>query len=211
VSVRSGGAAYARLRDLHESVWVAPSAQLYGKIAIGAGSSVWHNAVARAECEEIRIGRVTNVQDFVMLHVGYAAPTVIGDFCTLAHRATLHGCTLGDACLVGPGALVMDGALVGAGSIVAGGAVVPEGKRFPPHSILAGVPARRIGERDCARENRRNAWLYLRNAEFTRRGDYRAWEGPEYQEWLAALAAELPEDRDLLRLSNLSGASRGRV
>jgi carbonic anhydrase/acetyltransferase-like protein (isoleucine patch superfamily) len=208
VSVRSGGAAYARLRDLHESVWVAPSAQLYGKIAIGAGSSVWHNVVARAECEEIRIGRVTNVQDFVMLHVGYAAPTVIGDFCTLAHRATLHGCTLGDACLVGPGALVMDGARIGPGSIVAGGAVVPEGKHFPPHSILAGVPARRIAERDCARENRRNAWLYLRNAEFTRRGDYRAWEGPEYEAWLAALAAELAEDRDLLRLSHLS---RGRV
>ena len=67
---------------IHASVWVAPSAQLFGKIAIGEGSSVWHNVVARAECQEIRIGRMTNVQDFVMLHVGYDVPTIIGDFCS---------------------------------------------------------------------------------------------------------------------------------
>jgi carbonic anhydrase/acetyltransferase-like protein (isoleucine patch superfamily) len=199
VSVRSGGAAYAQLRDLHESVWVSPSAQLYGKLSIDAGSSVWHNAVARAECQEIRIGRLTNIQDFVMIHVGYGEPTLIGDFCSVTHHATVHGCTLGNACLVGPGAVIMDGAAIGAGSIVAGGAVVPEGKVFPPHSILAGVPAKVIGERDSSRANRLNAWQYHRNAQFTRRGEFRCWEGPEYERWLAALRAEVDEDRDLLR------------
>jgi len=202
MSVRQGGAAYARLRDIHESAWVSPSAQLYGKVAIGKGSSVWHNAVARAECEEIHIGRYCNIQDFVMMHVGYREPTRIGDFCSVTHHATVHGCTIGDACLVGPGAVVMDGSVIGTGSIVAAGAVVPEGKTFEPHSILAGVPAKVIGTRDSTRANRLNAWQYHRNAEFTRRGDYRCWDGLDYEKWLAEISAEIQEDRDLLRLGS---------
>ena len=197
MSVRTGAAPYAQLRSIHESVWIAPSAQLYGKISIGEGSSVWHNAVTRAECQEIEIGRIVNVQDFVMIHVGYDAPTRIGDFCSIAHHATVHGCTLGAAVLVGPGAVIMDGAEIGAGSIVAGGTVVPEGKVFPAHSILAGVPAKQIGERDSSRPNRLNAWQYHRNAEFTRRGDYRCWEGPDYDEWLAEKTAAVERDADL--------------
>ena len=108
----------------------------------------------------------------------------------------MHGCTLGDDVLVGIGAVVMDGAVIGEGSIVAAGAVVLEGKVFPPHAVVAGVPAKQIAERDCARENRLNAWLYHRNAEFYRRGDHRAWVGPEYEKWSAAKRAEIAEDRD---------------
>lgn len=197
MSVRGGAAPYARLQSIDPSAWIAPSAQLYGKISIGESSSVWHNVVARAECEAIEIGRIANIQDFVMIHVGYDAPTKIGDFCSITHHATVHGCVLGEACLVGPGAVIMDGAMIGAGSIVAGGAVVPEGKEFPVHSILAGVPAKQIGERDSSRANRLNAWQYHRNAEFTRRGDYRCWEGDEYRAWLEQKKAEIERDADL--------------
>ena len=72
-----------------------------------------------------------------------------------------------------------------------------EGKAFPPGSIIAGVPAKQIGERDNARENRLNAWLYYRNAEFTRRGDHRAWHGPEFEKWRAEKRAEIETDADL--------------
>jgi carbonic anhydrase/acetyltransferase-like protein (isoleucine patch superfamily) len=191
-----------KLQTIDDSVFIAPSAQIYGKISIGEGSSVWHNVVARAECQEIEIGRIANIQDFVMIHVGYDTPTRIGDFCSITHHATVHGCVLGDACLVGPGAVIMDGAVIGAGSIVAGGAVVPEGREFSAHSILAGVPAKRIGERDSSRANRMNAWQYHRNAEFTRRGDYRCWEGAEYAAWLAAKQAEVERDADLSKSSH---------
>lgn len=197
--------------SIHESVWIAPSAQLFGQISIGEGSSLWHNAVARAECQEIRIGRVTNVQDFVMIHVGYDWPTLIGDFCTVAHHATLHGCTVGDACLIGVGAVLMDGCVIGEGSIVAGGAVVPEGKAFPPGSIIAGVPARSVGERDNVRSNRMNAWLYHRNAQAYRRGDHRAWDGPEFETWREAKRADVEADRDIEELRRgLNEASRDR-
>ena len=196
MSVRSGGAAYMQMQEIH-ALWIAPSAQIFGRVAIGAGSSVWHNAVLRAECQEIRIGRMTNLQDFSMVHVGYDDATTIGDFCSIAHHATVHGCTLGDACLVGIGAVIMDGAVIGAGSIVAGGAVVPERRRFEPGSVIAGVPARAIAVRESARANRMNAWLYHRNAQFYREGRHRAWDGPEFEAWRRAKQAEIEGDLDL--------------
>ena len=52
---------------IHESAW------LYGKVTIGPGASVWPNVVTRAETYEIRIGARTNIQDFVMIHVGAAS------------------------------------------------------------------------------------------------------------------------------------------
>jgi carbonic anhydrase/acetyltransferase-like protein (isoleucine patch superfamily) len=185
------------LLRIHETAFLADSARVYGKVEIAEGVSLWHHVVMRAECQQIRIGRMTNVQDFVMVHVGYDDPTTIGEFCSIAHHATVHGCTIEDHCLVGVGAVVMDGAVIGKGSIVAGGAVVPEGKKFAAGSILAGVPAKVIASRDSARENRLNAWLYHRNAGFTRRGDYRAWDGAEFEAWRKAKLAEIASDRDL--------------
>ncbi len=188
--------AASALQEIHPEAWVAPGVQLYGRLSIAEGASLWPQVVARAECQEIRIGRMTNVQDFVMIHVGYDEPTLIGEFCSITHRAIVHGCTIGDDSLVGPGAVIMDGAVVGAGSIVAAGAVIPEGRSFPPHSVLAGVPAKVIAERDCSRENRLNAWLYHRNAEAYRRGEHRVWDGPEHRAWLLAKRAEVEADRD---------------
>ena len=184
--------------DIHESVWIAPGVQIYGAVHVAEGVSIWPHAVIRAEAQEVRIGRMSNLQDFVMIHVGYDAPTRIGAFCSITHRATVHGATVEDHCLIGIGATIMDGAVIGRGSIVAGGAVVPEGTVFPPGSILAGIPARRIGERDSARANRLNAWLYHRNAAGYRAGHHRAWDGPEYRAWLEAKRREIETDHDLL-------------
>lgn len=167
------------------SAWIAPSAELYGNIQIGAGSSLWPQCVIRCECQEVRIGSHTNLQDFVMVHVGYEHPTVIGDFCSITHHATVHGATIEDDCLVGINAVVMDGAVIGRGSIVAPGAVVTEGAIVPPNSIVAGVPAKVIKQRDSAAENRLNAWNYWRNAQAYREGEQRAWTGSEYRTWLA--------------------------
>lgn len=187
------------LQHVHPNAWIAPSAQLYGTITIGEGSSVWHNAVMRAECHEIRVGRVTNIQDFVMIHVAYEGGTVVGDFCSVAHHTTLHGCTIEDECLVGIGATIMDGVVIGRGSIVAGGAFVKERTIVPPNSIVAGVPAKVIRERDSARENRLNAWQYHRNAAHYRSGMHRAWDGDEYLAWLQELQAAIASDADLTR------------
>jgi hypothetical protein len=75
---------------------------------------------------------------------------------------------------------------------------VPEGAEFPANSIIAGVPARRIRERESTRANRMNAWLYHRNAQAYRVGDHRAWDGPEFEAWREAQQALVAADEDLL-------------
>jgi carbonic anhydrase/acetyltransferase-like protein (isoleucine patch superfamily) len=37
------------MQDIDPTAWIAPSAQLFGAITIGANASVWHNAVMRAD------------------------------------------------------------------------------------------------------------------------------------------------------------------
>ena len=144
---------------IHESVW------LYGKVYVGPGASIWPNVVTRAETYEIRIGARTNIQDFVMIHVGIASPTVIGEDCSITHHATLHGCEIGDRCLIGINATIMDGAKVGETSIVAGHTIITENKEFPPNSVIAGVPGKVVATRDCGEANRLNAQFYSACAE----------------------------------------------
>lgn len=180
------------------SVFVAPGAQIFGNVEIGAESSIWPNVVIRAEAQQIRIGRYTNIQDFVMIHVGYGNATEIGDFCSLTHHATLHGCQIEDDCLVGINAVVMDGAEIGKGSIIAGSAMIREDSHFPAGAIIAGVPAKQIGERDSSRANRKNAWLYHRNAKHYQNGQHRAWDGPEFERWRTELDQKIELDADLI-------------
>jgi len=184
-------------QNIDPSVFVHPTAQLYGRVSIGSESSVWPNVVVRAESHEVRIGRYTNIQDMVMIHIGYEHPTVIGDFCSITHHATIHGCRIEDDCLIGINAVVMDGAIIGKGSIVAGGAMIREESVFEPGSIIAGVPAKKIAERDSARANRQNAWQYHWNAQGYKRGEHRAWDGAEYAAWMRDMVRKIERDEDL--------------
>ena len=88
----------------------------------------------------------TNIQDGCVLHADPGYPATVGDDCVVGHNAIVHGCEIGDGCLVGMGATILNGARIGGGSIVAAGALVPEGKEFPPHSLIVGIPAKRVKE-----------------------------------------------------------------
>ncbi|MAN47123.1 MAG: gamma carbonic anhydrase family protein [Alphaproteobacteria bacterium] len=139
---------------VHETAW------LYGKVYVGPGASIWPNVVTRAEAHEIRIGARSNIQDFVMIHVGNFTPTVIGEDCSITHHVTLHGCEIGDRCLVGINATIMDGAKIGANSIVAGHTLIGENKVFPENSVIAGVPGKVIATRDNSKQTVFNARFY---------------------------------------------------
>jgi carbonic anhydrase/acetyltransferase-like protein (isoleucine patch superfamily) len=150
-----------------------PTAQLHGDVHVGPGASIWPYVVMRSEMHHIRIGARTNLQDFVMVHVGNDTPTIVGEDCSITHRVTLHGCEIGDRCLIGINATVMDGAKIGANSIVAGHAIVMQNQVFPENSVIAGVPARLIATRDNGAANVRNARFYEAIARGLVRGEER--------------------------------------
>ena len=132
--------------QLDPSVFVAPGAVVWGKITIAAESSVWFNAVIRADSEAIRIGRETNVQDLCVLHADEGFPCQLGDRVTLGHAAIVHGATVEDDVMIGMRAVVMNGARIGRGSIIAVGSVVTEGVIIPPNSIVMGLPGKVVRE-----------------------------------------------------------------
>jgi carbonic anhydrase/acetyltransferase-like protein (isoleucine patch superfamily) len=150
-----------------------PTAQLHGRIHIGPDASVWPYVVMRSEIHHIRIGARTNLQDFVMVHIGNDTPTIVGEDCSITHRVTLHGCEIGDRCLIGINATIMDGAKIGSNSIVAGHTIVMQNQVFPENSVIAGVPARLIATRDNGEANRRNASFYQAIAHRLARGEER--------------------------------------
>jgi len=160
--------------NVHESAWVAPSADLVGNVELRADSSVWYAAVLRAELEPIVLGERSNLQDGVIVHTDLGKPATIGARVSVGHRAVLHGCTVEDDCLIGMGAIVLNEAHIGAGSLVAAGAVIQEGAIIPPRSLVAGVPGkvrRELSDADLQRI-RANAEGYvgLKDIHSTARG-----------------------------------------
>lgn len=112
------------LVELGEECFVGPGARIkgdYGRIVIGAGSSVQENCVihARPDCE-----------------------TVVGSGVTVGHGAILHGSNIADNVVIGMGAIVPDDVVVGEFCIVAEGAVLANGSVIPPRSVVMGVPGK---------------------------------------------------------------------
>jgi carbonic anhydrase/acetyltransferase-like protein (isoleucine patch superfamily) len=130
------------LPEIDSSAFIAPSADVIGRIKIGRDASLWFNVTARADVHHIEIGWESNVQDNSMLHVtNNVYPLYIGNRVTIGHSVTMHGCRINDNTLVGMSAVILDGAEIGEFSIVAAGALVREGQKFPPGVLIAGFPA----------------------------------------------------------------------
>ena len=131
-----------------DDAFVAAGAVLAGRVHLRPGSSVWYNAVLRAEAEDIVVGERSNLQDNVSCHVDHGFPLTIGADVSVGHNAVLHGCTIEDGVLVG---------------MHATGTVVLEGAVIPPGSLVAGVPGK--VRRELTDDERagilRNAAAYL--------------------------------------------------
>lgn len=128
---------------IHGSCYIDESAQVIGDVEIGENSSVWMNAVLRGDVFAIKIGNNSNVQDCSVLHgMRYKYGVILGDWVTVGHSVTLHGCTVADDCLIGMGAIVLNNAKIGEGSIIAAGTVIPEGTVVEPYSLWMGVPGK---------------------------------------------------------------------
>jgi carbonic anhydrase/acetyltransferase-like protein (isoleucine patch superfamily) len=125
------------------SCYVDESAQVIGEVTLGENASIWMNAVVRGDVNYIRIGANSNIQDCSVLHgMLNQWPVEVGDWVTVGHSVTLHGCVVGDRCLIGMGVIVLNGARIGEGSILAAGTLIPEGTVIEPRSLVMGVPGR---------------------------------------------------------------------
>ncbi len=128
---------------LDQGVFVASGAHIIGDTEIGEDSSVWFNVVVRGDCNFIRIGKRSNIQDNSTIHVTNSRfPTTIGDDITIGHGVILHGCKIENKCLIGMGAIIMDNVTIPERSLVAAGSLVTPGKTFSPGMLIKGNPAR---------------------------------------------------------------------
>ena len=126
-----------------QSCYVDESAQLIGDVTLGENASVWMNAVLRGDVHYIRVGANSNIQDCSVLHGMLGQwPVEVGDWVTVGHSVTLHGCVVEDRCLIGMGVVILNGARIGAGSIIAAGTLIPEGTVVEPGSLWMGSPGK---------------------------------------------------------------------
>jgi carbonic anhydrase/acetyltransferase-like protein (isoleucine patch superfamily) len=129
---------------VHASTYLAPGSQLIGNIELMEDTSVWFNSVLRGDNDKITIGKGSNIQDGAIVHVDQGYPVYVGEYVTVGHNVTLHGCTVKDGALIGMGATILNGAVIGEGALIAAGALVPEGKEIKPGMLVAGVPSKEI-------------------------------------------------------------------
>jgi carbonic anhydrase/acetyltransferase-like protein (isoleucine patch superfamily) len=161
-----------QIPQIDVDAWVADSAQVIGRVALAAGSSIWYGAVLRGDNEWITIGARSNVQDGSVLHTDMGSPLTLGEDVTVGHQVMLHGCTVGDGSLIGIQAVVLNGARIGRNCLVGAGAIVTEGKEFPDNSLILGAPAKVVREisPEQAARIRAGAAHYVDNARRHRTG-----------------------------------------
>jgi carbonic anhydrase/acetyltransferase-like protein (isoleucine patch superfamily) len=134
-----------KVPEIHETAFVEDSAQIIGDVVIGPHSSVWFNTTLRGDVYHIRIGSFTNIQDNSVLHVSSGTyPTILEDYVTVGHSATLHGCHIRSNNLIGIGVIILDDVLIEENCMIAAGALLTPGTKVPARSLMMGVPAKRI-------------------------------------------------------------------
>ena len=128
--------------------WVAPDANVIGRVRLDTGTSVWFGCTLRGDGELIWIGEGSNVQENTVMHTDAGFPLTIGVNCTIGHKAMLHGCTIGDNSLIGMGATVLNGAKIGKNCLIGANALITEGKEIPDNSLVMGSPGKVVRELD---------------------------------------------------------------
>ena len=128
--------------QIHPTAFIHPTAEISGKVRIGARASVWGGCVLRGDIDWIEIGEESNIQDGSVFHTAHGAPVLLGKGVTVGHRAVVHGATVRDHCLIGMNATLLDHAIVEENCLIGAGAVVRENGLIPKGSLAVGLPAK---------------------------------------------------------------------
>ncbi|UWG98244.1 gamma carbonic anhydrase family protein [Dehalobacter sp. DCM] len=155
---------------LGKDVYLAEGAKVIGDVTIGSQSSIWFNSVLRGDIAPIMIGKNVNIQDLSMIHVNTNLPTLIEDNVSVGHGCILHSCTIHSGSLIGMGTIILNESEIGMNCLVAAGSLIPERKKYPPHTLIMGSPAKVVREltpEEIAANQRlcesyiRRSWEYL--------------------------------------------------
>ena len=139
---------------IDETVFIAESVDVIGKVTIEKNANIWYGAVLRADDNYITVGENTNIQDGTVVHISEGYHTVIGNNVTIGHKSIIHGCEIGDNTLIGMGSIVLDGAKVGQFTLLGAGSLIPPGKEIPSGVLAMGSPAKVI--RELSEEEKEN-------------------------------------------------------
>ena len=134
--------------DIATDTWIAPDANVIGKVVIESGSSVWFGCTLRGDNEVIWINEGSNLQEHCVLHTDMGFPLTVGAGCTIGHKSMLHGCTIGENTLIGMGTIVLNGVKIGKNCIIGAGALITENKIIPDGSLVMGAPGKVVREVD---------------------------------------------------------------
>lgn len=138
--------------------WKRRLAYRMGGMKIGRGSTI-HMGARFYDPRNITIGEDTIIGEFTVLdgraelnignHVDIASEVMIynseHDVHDPGFRAKSAPVHIDDYAFIGPRVIILPGVRIGRGAVVAAAAVVT--KDVPPFAIVAGVPAKTIGER----------------------------------------------------------------
>lgn len=145
--------------------WIAPNAEVMGRVELKKNASVWFGAVLRGDNELITIGENSNVQDGSVLHTDPGSPLTLGRDVTIGHKVMLHGCTIGDGSLIGIGSIILNNTTIGKGCLIGANSLIAEGKTIPDYSMVLGSPGKvvRTLDKETAAALKLSAGHYVEN------------------------------------------------
>jgi gamma-carbonic anhydrase len=136
-----------------ESVFVAATASLRGRVVAGQNSSIWFGCDLDAADGEILIGKNTNIQDNTRIHCRPGHRFTIDAGSTIGHNVTLGDCTIGARSLIGIGAVVANGTIVEDDVFLAAGGETTEGQVLESGFLWGRRPAIKMVSLDRAKRD----------------------------------------------------------
>jgi carbonic anhydrase/acetyltransferase-like protein (isoleucine patch superfamily) len=130
------------IMKIGNNVFIAYNATVVGDVTIEDDSFILYGAVLRGDQNSICIGKGSNIQDNVVVHVDAENPTTLGENVSVGHGAIIHGSTIGSNALIGMGAILLSGSVVEQGAVIGAGTIVTSGMVIGRGCLAVGSPAR---------------------------------------------------------------------
>ncbi len=135
---------------LRESVFIARTARLSGRVELRERSSVFFGCDLDAQGGTIAVGENTNIQDNTLIRCS-SGGVIIGRDTTIGHNVRMSDCRIGERALIGIGCVLSAETIVEDGVLLAAGATTNAGQRLESGWLWGGRPARPIVRLDDAK------------------------------------------------------------